>query len=57
MLFIKLTIKLISSVQKNIFFLSLNKTTELPNMINIYMTINDYEYYIFDNNFSNLIFF
>ena len=42
MLFIKLTIKLINIVQNNIIS-SLNKSYGIPNMVNIYMTINDYE--------------
>ena len=41
--FIKLTIKLINSVQNNILALSLNKSYELPNIVNVYMTINDYK--------------
>ena len=41
--FIKLTIKMINNVQKNILALFLNKVTELSNMIDVYMTINDYE--------------
>ena len=41
--FIKLTIKMINNVQKNILAFFLNKVTELSNMIDVYMTVNDYE--------------